>query len=108
MNKQMKGAYSKSIFDTLMQAYRPFFLKICATIIFGFLGRFLILSNIQVTGQYIDQQPVLTIQNLQPLFYKLLILLSIAFTLTLFFRTVFSRLSALAVSRIYDETTYRV
>ncbi|MBC7419624.1 MAG: ABC transporter ATP-binding protein [Bdellovibrio sp.] len=108
MNKVKTGAYSKSIYDTLMQAYRPFIVKILATLIFGFLGRFLILSNIQVIGQYVDQQTVLTAENLKPLFYKLSILLLIAFSLTLFFRTVFSRLSALAVSRIYDETTYRV
>lgn len=108
MKKIKSKAYSKSIYDTLLQAYRPFIVKISATVICGFLGRFLILSNIQVTGQYIDQQAVLTLENLQPLFSKLFILLVIAFSLTLFFRTVFSRLSALAVSRIYDETTYRV
>ncbi len=108
MKKTKADSYSKSIYDTLVQAYRPFIVKIGATLIFGFFGRFLILSNIQVTGQYIDNQAVLTVENLQPLFYKLFILLVIAFILTVFFRTVFSRLSALAVSRIYDETTYRV
>ncbi len=108
MKRIKLGAYSKTIYDTLLQAYRPYLVKILATIIFGFLGRFLILSNIQVVGQFVDQQEVLTAENLKALFLKLSILLIIAFVMTLFFRTVFSRLSALAVSRIYDETTYRV
>ncbi len=100
--------YSKTIYDTLMQAYRPFIAKISMTLIFGFLGRFLILSNAQVIGQFIDQSASLHPDDLKPLFLKMLVLLLIAFVFTISYRTVFSRLSALAVSRIYDETTYRV
>ena len=77
-------------------------------VVLGFLGRFLFLSNAQILGQFIDQTSVITTQALKPIVAKLFILLVAAFTLTLLFRTVFSRLSALAVSRIYDETTYRV
>ncbi|MBC7743357.1 MAG: ABC transporter ATP-binding protein [Bdellovibrionaceae bacterium] len=108
MKKIKITKYSKSIYDTLMQAYRPYMAKIGATLIFGFFGRFLLLSNIQVIGQYIDQHEFLTAITLRPLFFKIATLLIIAFSFTIFFRTVFSRLSALAVSRIYDETTYRV
>ena len=108
MKKIKAVKYSKSIYDTLMQAYRPYIAKISATLLFGFFGRFLLLSNIQVIGQYIDQQSVLNELTLRPLFFKVLTFLAIAFWFTFFFRTVFSRLSALAVSRIYDETTYRV
>ncbi len=101
-------AYSKTIFDTLLQAYRPFIIKMALAVVFGFLGRFLFLSNAQILGQFIDQSAEITFQGLQPVVTKLFFLLVVAFTLTLLFRTVFSRLSALAVSRIYDETTYRV
>ncbi len=76
--------------------------------IFGFLGRFLILSNAQVIGQYIDLHFSMDPADLKQLFFKMFGLLAVAFVLTLFYRTVFSRLSALAISRIYDETTYRV
>ena len=101
-------AFSKTIYDTLLQAYRPFVVKILLIVIFGFLGRFLFLANAQILGQYMDQVSEIQIESLKPIVIKLFILLLTAFTLTLTFRTVFSRLSALAVSRIYDETTYRV
>ena len=106
--KSKSGTYSKTIFDTLMQAYRPFIGKILMTLIFGFLGRFLILSNAQIIGQYIDRNSSIVSSDLKELFIKLLFLMVTAFLCTLFYRTVFSRYSALAVSRIYDETTYRV
>lgn len=106
--KVKSAAYSKTIYDTLMQAYRPFIVKISATILFGFLGRFLILANAQVVGQYIDQHFSTDPSDLKLLFFKMLGLLIVAFIFTLGFRTIFSRLSALAVSRIYDETTYHV
>jgi len=103
-----KTAFSKTIYDTLLQAYRPFIVKLTVSIILGFLGRFLILSNAQILGQFIDQTATLSTDNLKPLVLKLFFILIFAFILTLIFRTWFSRLSALAVSRIYDETTYRV
>lgn len=106
--KIKSAAYSKTIFDTLMQAYRPFIVKIAITLLFGFLGRYLILVNAQVIGQFIDQHLSLASADLKQLFFKMLSFLVVAFVFTIFFRTVFSRLSALAISRIYDETTYRV
>lgn len=102
------SAYSKTVFDTLLQAYRPFILRISALILLGFLGRFLILSNAQIIGEFLDRTEIVNASNLTTLFYKLLGLIVISFILTVTFRTVFSSLSALAVSRIYDETTYRV
>ena len=106
--KTKTDAYSKTVYDTLLQAYRPFIVRITLLIILGFIGRFLILSNAQIIGEYLDRTGVITSENLTTLFYKLLSLIIISFILTLVFRTVFSSLSALAVSRIYDETTYRV
>lgn len=100
--------FSKTIFDTLMQAYRPFIVKLMLTILIGFFGRFLILSNAQIIGQYIDQATELSPEGLKTVCLKLFWILVLAFTFTLAFRTLFSRYSALAVSRIYDETTYRV
>lgn len=105
---KLSESYSKTVYDTLLQAYRPFILRISVLILIGFLGRFLILSNAQVIGEYLDRTDVITGTSLIPLFYKLLSLIIVSFVLTLVFRTLFSSLSALAVSRIYDETTYRV
>jgi len=100
--------FSKTVFDTLLQAYRPFIIKLVFSIVIGFLGRFLILSNAQILGQFIDQTPQLTFAALKTLALKLFFILATAFVLTLMFRTLFSRYSAQAVSRIYDETTFRV
>lgn len=100
--------YAKTVYDTLLQAYRPFLLRICALALLGFLGRFLILSNAQIIGEFLDKTEVIDANNLTPLFYHLLGLVIVSFILTLTFRTLFSSFSALAVSRIYDETTYRV
>lgn len=101
-------SFPKTVYDTLLQAYRPFIWRIIIVVIFGFLGRVLILSNAQVIGQFIDSHADLTSDDLKLLIGRILLLLTVSFTLTIFFRTVFSNLSALAVSRIYDETTYRV
>ena len=102
------AAYSKTIYDTLLQAYRPYIVRILLLMLVGFMGRYLILSNAQIIGEYLDKTDIITATNLLPLFYKILALVVISFFLTLIFRTLFSTFSALAVSRIYDETTFRV
>lgn len=107
MTARLKS-YSKTVYDTLLQAYRPFILRIFLLILFGFVGRFLLLSNAQLIGDFLDRHPVISAENLTPLFYHILSLVLVSFVLTIVFRTLFSSLSALAVSRIYDETTYRV
>lgn len=101
-------SFPKTVYDTLLQAYRPFILKLLMTIVLGFLGRFLILSNAQIIGQYIDSTAEINRSGLQDLVIKLFFIMIFAFIATLLFRTLFSRYSCLAVSRIYDETTYRV
>lgn len=103
-----KKAFSKSIFDTLLQAYRPFLVRIIAIVILGFVGRLIFLSNAQMIAKFYDTHKIVTQKDLAELTTTLLIVLIIAFGLTILYRTIFSRLSALAVSRIYDETTYRV
>ncbi len=103
-----KKAFSKNIFDTLLQAYRPFIFKLLIVCLLGFIGRFLILSNAQLIGRFYDNNPVVTTESLGSLAKHIFFILSISFIMTVIYRTVFSRLSALAVSRLYDETTYRV
>lgn len=101
-------AFSRSIFDTLLQAYRPFLVRIITVVILGFVGRLIFLSNAQMIAKFYDTHQVITRDDLAGLTTTLFIVLVVAFLLTILYRTVFSRLSALAVSRIYDETTYRV
>lgn len=104
----MKKAFSKTIFDTLMQAYRPFIVRIVTVVVLGFAARLLFLSNAQMIARFYDAHKVIQREDLASLTSGLLVVLVVSFLLTLIYRTVFSRLSALAVSRIYDETTYRV
>ncbi len=104
----MKKAFSKTIFDTLMQAYRPFIVRIITVVILGFAARLLFLSNAQMIARFYDAHKIIQRDDLVSLTSSLLVVLVVSFLLTLIYRTVFSRLSALAVSRIYDETTYRV
>lgn len=108
MKTASTGTYSKTVYDTLLQAYRPFLFRIVLLILVGFFGRYLIISNAQVIGDFLDKTAEINRTNLTSLFYKLLGLIVVSFVLTVIFRTLLSRLSALAVSRIYDETTYRV
>lgn len=103
-----KKAFSKTIFDTLIQAYRPFIVRIFIVVVLGFAARLLFLSNAQMIARFYDAHKVIERDDLVSLTSSLLVILIVSFLLTLIYRTVFSRLSALAVSRIYDETTYRV
>ncbi len=106
--KPVQIKFSKNMFNTLFQCYRPYIIKIILTVVIGFLGRLLLLSNAQLIARFLDQRQNLTSMDLKSLIWQLAILLSVAFVLTILYRTVFSRLSSLAVSRLYDETTYRV
>lgn len=96
--------YSQSVYETLKLAYRPFTGAIALSLIFGFLGRIVILANTNIIGYWVDHREEFP-------FEKLIILLAglstFGFILTLYFRISFSRLSAKAVSLIYDEVTIR-
>lgn len=104
----MKKAFSKTIFDTLLQAYRPFLVRIIIVVVLGFVGRLIFLSNAQMIAQFYDSHKIITHDDLASLTTMLFVVLAVAFGLTILYRTIFSRLSCLAVSRIYDETTFRV
>ncbi|MGZ3749549.1 MAG: ABC transporter ATP-binding protein, partial [Pseudobdellovibrionaceae bacterium] len=112
--------YSRSVVQTLAEAYRPFKNKIIATFFIGLAGRALLLANANIIGLWVDSfcKPSPEIQcKLLPVFFaeftsesylKLLggmTLLGFLFTLS--FRVFFSRLSAEAISQIYDEVTLR-
>ncbi len=114
-----RGQYSKDVFETLLLAYRPFLVKSVLLLILGFIGRLLMLANANVIGLWVDSfcNRALTQCKASPKIFEGLTnggYLSILFTMTFggfvclaFYRIVFSRMSAYAVSRIYDETTLR-
>jgi ABC-type multidrug transport system fused ATPase/permease subunit len=112
--------YSRTVFLTLKEAYRPFMGRILTTFVFGIIGRTLLLANANVIGFWVDSfcQPEHGIQCkpvpgfLQSFgsedYLKLLGTMAvIGFLCTLSFRVIFSRLSAQAISRLYDEVTLR-
>lgn len=109
MKSKTKGhGFSRNIYNTLLQSYRPYLLKLLFVVLLGFLGRLILMANAQLIAKSIDHLSVVDFKSLQSLIIELFILLSISLVMTLIYRTSFSRLSSLAVSRLYDETTYRV
>jgi len=108
--------FNRQSLQTLYFAYKPFQGRILMILVLGFVARIIILSNTNVIGYWVDSY---CINNCRPLpsFFKnfgnmqyiglLLILSTIGFIATLVFRILFSRLSATAVSQIYDEVTWR-
>ncbi len=97
------GKYDHSIFETLKMAYRPYKYQVSFVIFLGFLGRVFLLANANAIGLWVDQG------LRDPLFYLslLTILCLFGFFFIWIFRVVFSRLSARAVSQLYDEVTWR-
>lgn len=114
--KELK--FNRELFNTLHQAYSPFLGKIIFFIALGFLGRGLLLANANIIGYWVDsycvssetckQAPALFQSWTEKNFLALLIAMTgLGFVFTSFFRIGFSRLSARAVSAIYDEVTLR-
>lgn len=112
----MSVRINSSIYRTLYESYRPYLGRVIFVILLGFIGRVVLMSNAQFLAWFLDthtsinetQDSPISGEVLQELILNLFVLLSIAFTCTLFYRTLFSRYSSLAVSRIYDQTTYCV
>lgn len=98
------SAYSRKVFETLLFGYKPFLGRIAAVAALGITGRGLLLANANVIGAWVDGRvplapaPFLTLLTVMAVF---------GFIFTLSFRVIFSRLSAQAVSQIYDEVTLR-
>ncbi|HEY8270320.1 MAG TPA: ABC transporter transmembrane domain-containing protein [Pseudobdellovibrionaceae bacterium] len=118
--QKQESGYSRAVLQTLGEAYRPFKNKIIFTFFAGLGGRTLLLANANIIGVWVDSfcKPQQGIQcKPLPSFFaefsseKYLQLLGvmtlIGFVLTLCFRVIFSRLSAEAISQIYDEVTLR-
>lgn len=115
-----ESGFSRSVFQTLAEAYRPFRGRILMTFVFGLMGRTLLLANANVIGFWVDSfcKPEHGIQckavpgwlqsfAAQDYLQLLATMAIIGFVLTLTFRVSFSRLSAKAISQIYDEVTLR-
>lgn len=105
-----KGRYSATVFSTVFAAYRPFRVRILALIAVGFMGRLLLLSNANLVSWWADpgaRPAVLRMLSYAEFVSLLVIVTSVGFVLTSIYRIAFSRLSALAISRLYDEVTYR-
>ena len=114
-----RGQYSKDVFETLKLAYKPFFVQSLLLMALGFFGRVLLLSNANVIGMWVDSfcdSSVATCRPIPKAFVgftnaNFLVLLTamtvVGFATVAFYRIVFSRMSAFAVSSIYDETTLR-
>ncbi|MES2964392.1 MAG: ABC transporter transmembrane domain-containing protein [Bdellovibrionota bacterium] len=113
-----RGQYSKEVFQTLYFAYRPVALRMSFLVVLGFIGRVSLLSNANLIGIWVDSfcrapsvcRPV-------PEFFHgfanedyvslLVLVTAVGFALTVIYRIGFSRSSAAAVSRFYDEVTLR-
>ncbi len=115
-----RGRYNKSVFNSLYLSYQPMLRKIFAFIVVGFIGRFLLLSNANIIGVWVDTfcKPS-ALAQCKPVpalfaglgnvgFLQVLMVVTLGgFVCTALFRIGFSRLSAAAVSRFYDEVTLR-
>ena len=114
-----RGQYSKTVFETLLFGYRPFLGRVSFLVVLGFVGRILMLSNANMIGYWVDSfcdptkmqckpQPALLHGLTNSGFLTILVTMTgVGFVCTAFYRIIFSRLSAAAVSSIYDETTLR-
>lgn len=114
---QFSGGYSSQVYQTLYFAYRPFLFRCIFFILFGVLGRFLLLSNANITGLWVDSLcpnshcDTANLDMFSPLsiqfFYLLIAATALGFICTSTFRVGFSRLSARAVSQLHDEVVLR-
>ncbi len=115
---RFQGRYGSSLKDTLYQAYRPALALTFLCLLIGLVGRAALLGNANLIGYWVDSLckrptgcPSLPsgLEGFQSSDFLLLLVAAniVGFVFTLAFRTGLSRLSADAVSRIYDETTLR-
>ncbi|MFZ4404495.1 MAG: ABC transporter ATP-binding protein [Pseudobdellovibrionaceae bacterium] len=113
---EQKEGFEKKTLQTLYFAYKSCLPLILFSLLLGFLGRGLLLANANIIGFWVDSLCVEKCRPIPDFFVHyqphdyLVLLISIAtigFVLTVIFRIIFSRLSALAISKIYDEVTLR-
>lgn len=117
-----RGRYSRDVFESLYFAYKPIIWKVGFFVVCGFFGRLFLLANANLIGFWVDSYCLRTMPG-SPACHRLPAVLAgfddrafltllgaltaAGFALTAVFRITFSRLSAEAVSRLYDETTLR-
>lgn len=117
-DSQSRAKYSRNLFQTLSQAYRPYLLGIGTSVVLGFVGRILLLGNANLIGYWVDSlcrapahcKPAPEfLRNFTNENYieTLLVMVVLGFICTVIFRILFSRQSALAVSAIHDEVVLR-
>lgn len=117
-NENYIESYSSNVFKTLYLAYLPFRNKIFFITLLGFFARILILAQSNLIGLWVDklcQDPIYCsskttiLSNLSSdQIIGILFLMGIlGFALTAYFRILFSRYSAYAVSSIYDRVSLR-
>ncbi|MBN8536779.1 MAG: ABC transporter ATP-binding protein [Deltaproteobacteria bacterium] len=117
-NENYIESYSSNVFKTLYLAYLPFRNKIFFITLLGFIARILILAQSNLIGLWVDklcQDPIYCsskttiLSNLSSdQIIGILFLMGIlGFALTAYFRILFSRYSAYAVSSIYDRVSLR-
>jgi ABC-type multidrug transport system fused ATPase/permease subunit len=112
-----RGRYSRSVFSTLRHAYGPFRYRILALLLVGFLGRMLLLANANLVAAWADRlagdksssiwAQALSGWTGEDFLWLLSSVTAAGFLLTSCYRVFFSRLSAVAVSLLYDEVTRR-
>lgn len=105
-----KGRYSNDVVGTLKQAYGAYRYHIAGLLICGFVGRLLLLANANLISLWAD--PKIRPGWLRDFdngdFLALLSGVTVAgFLFLTLYRLAFSRLSAQAISRLYDEVTLR-
>ncbi|MFN9067597.1 MAG: ABC transporter transmembrane domain-containing protein, partial [Bdellovibrionales bacterium] len=113
--KKFEGGFKPSLFQTLNLCYAPYRSELILILLLGLLGRILALSNTNLEGVWVDttvrqQAPLGIFQswNHHDFLILMLAITVIGFLFTALFRIRFSRLSARAVSTLYDETTFRI
>lgn len=108
-----KGKFSSSVRSTLMQAYRPYFPGLILSLSLGLIGRTALLANTNLIGFWMDSLTgklrfdYVRGWSSEQFILALSVLWATGFALTFCYRVLFSRLSAQAISQIYDETTAR-
>lgn len=105
-----KGKYSKTVLQTLAFAYRPYRWPLSGLLICGFLGRILMLGNANLVSWWADpkSRPAFLTSFTHDQFIQLLSgVTTSGFLLISLYRVCFSRISAQAISRLYDEVTLR-
>jgi ABC-type multidrug transport system fused ATPase/permease subunit len=116
---KFSGQYNKRIFKTLKYSYAPFLKSIYFLLALGLIGRALLLFNTNLLGYWVDsyctncEKPTSGIRyylldwSKSDYLMAILLLCLLGFSFTILFRIYFSRFSAKAVSRLYDEVSYR-